>query len=116
MQTGLPDTATPFMPAPESALGFHPWIALSSAPAARSVSRIAIMSNKRTQKGIDFSSAFRHGKHLAAGTTLGRAIRPVRRSPTLGAWSGRGIMGRNRVGINPVATVNASRYERVNSH
>ena len=52
--------------APESALGFHPWIALSSAPAARSVSRIVIMSNKRTKKGIDFSSAFRHGRHMAA--------------------------------------------------
>jgi len=50
--------------APESALGFHPWIALSSAPAARSVSRIVIMSNKRTKKGIDFSSAFRHAQHL----------------------------------------------------
>jgi hypothetical protein len=34
MQTGLPVLATPFMPALESALGFHPWIALSSAPAS----------------------------------------------------------------------------------
>jgi len=32
MQKGLPIRATPFMPARESALGFHPWIALSSNP------------------------------------------------------------------------------------
>ena len=31
--TGLPDMTAPFMPALESALGFHPWISLSSAPA-----------------------------------------------------------------------------------
>jgi hypothetical protein len=46
--------------APESALGLHPRIALSSAPAARSVSGTAILSNGRRKKEVDFHRAFSH--------------------------------------------------------
>jgi hypothetical protein len=52
--------------APESALGLHLCRALSSAPAAGSVSRTAILSNGRRKKEVDFHRAFRHVPHRAA--------------------------------------------------
>ena len=47
--------------APESALSLLPSRGLSSAPAACSVSAIAVLRNDGTKKEVDFRSAFRHG-------------------------------------------------------
>ena len=58
------DMATPLMPARESTLGFHPWIALPSAPASQFKAESTGISNKKDMQ----ANALIEGARTASST------------------------------------------------